>query len=397
MLCILTSQCCDCTMAADIKMLILKGEDVNLVDQIIVGDLNFTKDNISTIYSKITIQDSKILGSMDFRRLIFKKSINFENTTFLKKPSFSSVRFMDSVSFSNSKFELGALFQNGKFEKDLRLDWATFNNSPDFSGVQFGKNASFIGTNFNTKPTFEGASFNGNSSFNSAHFLRGANFLSAKFSRNAFFNDAFFGDEFTLRGSDFNGTISFEGSKINDVAYLSDIRLAGNLNISNMRFHKLYFQNIVFADSARVFLDRSEFDTLIVDWDILKSYLNYDRDIYSALIDNFKKQGNFNAADDCYYQLRKLDKNNANIFWDWAYGYGVKPLRALTWCFIIIFLAAIVYMIYYKLATKGGKFEFMEALILSASVFILIHSIEKRDPRKLKFLFLLEAFSGCFF
>ena len=394
----------------EIKNLILNGKDVCFIKETIVGDLNFKREGLDTISSKIVLHDCRILGEMDFGKLAFNKSVDIENTTFFKRLIFSNARFDDDVRFSKSTFKEDVYFDNSIFKKSSEFGFTVFNGFAHFSGAHFCKDASFSAANFDIVATFEQTNFDEGSSFSSAVFRKNANFLESEFKKGVLFDGAIFGNEFTIRGSKFNDTANFDGSNIINVAYLSDTDLKGNLSMSNIKAHRLYLQNIKFSDSSRVLLDRSEFDSLFVDWDIFKKYLVYNKYTYSALINNFRMQGDFDSADDCYYQMRKMDVKNANIFWDLVYGYGVKPLKALFCCCVIIIVAAIIYFVYYSYvkkiyelkAKKFGKFyaffyALLDALVLSVSVFILIHSSEKDDPTPLKCLILLEALLGWIF
>ncbi len=100
----------------------------------------------------------------------------------------------------------------------------------------------------------------------------------------------------------------------------------------------------------------------------LVNNLAYDETAYLLLVDNFKKLGFFEDADECYYFYRKnyLIKNPITRFFDlfarFSFGYGVRPARPLIWSAIIILLSGLFFQEYLSMSLA-------EAFFLSATAF----------------------------
>jgi hypothetical protein len=89
-----------------------------------------------------------------------------------------------------------------------------------------------------------------------------------------------------------------------------------------------------------------------LSWDQIKDHFVYDDIAYLSLVKNFKELGNFEDADDCYFQFRSESQDKkpwshsskySDILSKLAFGYGVHPEYALSWMFILILVFTGIY------------------------------------------------------
>lgn len=89
---------------------------------------------------------------------------------------------------------------------------------------------------------------------------------------------------------------------------------------------------------------------LLIRWSSLEDKLVFNETTYTHLIDNFKKSGYFNDANDCYYYFREKNSGNLKDFGYWldtlywlTSGYGVKYIRPIISFLVILGIFAIIY------------------------------------------------------
>ncbi len=372
----------------EIMKAIENGSSVNFTGYIIEGDLDITRRYIpqKKISSKIIIANCQILGKVNFRKWIFEKDFSFFNTSITKEASFYSVQFNEAADFRDTKFLGGANFDKSIFLNRTDFGHAQFNVKSTFQAAQFVEVAFFGGADFDVASNaakFETTRFEEDAIFGHANFPSGPYFQAATFFKNASFDYAHFGEESSFRGALFNGIANFDHAKINDTMVLSDIQLADNLNLTYMQIHRIDIKNVRFNNKSKIFLDESEFDKLVADWNSIKPHLNYDRNVYSVLFDNFRKQGDYSSADDCYYELRANDKLSKNIFLDFVYGYGVKPQKALFACLALVAIFGLIYWIFYNS-------NIIQAFYLSLLIFVSHFSFDSKIRGGWIYLFLFE-------
>ncbi|MBE9595154.1 MAG: hypothetical protein IMF19_16940 [Proteobacteria bacterium] len=190
-----------------------------------------------------------------------------------------------------------------------------------------------------------------------------------------------------------------------------------------MEHTKIYKMLIraVFGDKSKILLKDSDYTKLNVRWNDIKDYLEYDGASYLALVKNFKNLEQFDDADDCYYQYRKIKQAKKKLYskkegWNWSKpidilawlscGYGVRPSYTILFGVLLIFIFGFLFWIL-NFIGDFSLFEithanlsdvisllilsFFNALYLSARVFILG---DWRDLHGLySYVALIEAFS----
>jgi uncharacterized protein YjbI with pentapeptide repeats len=398
---LLYADCCssmEIIYADFINNKIREGLPVNIDEKIIVGNLRPTGDPIRQAISQICITNSEIRGNLNFNKVNFSENIIISNTSIIRGVDFSYARFNKKADFSDSRFEGPANFDDCEFMCEANFPSAKFGSSATFSRTQLNE-ADFQNSQFRGIAIFERTTFHEKPNFGFTKFFSTTNFISAIFKDGASINNAEFERGFNFRNASLNGTrtIYFDQTVIRDTGILTGATLVGYLNLTNMNIQRIDLRNLNFAKNAIIFLKGTQFDSIILDFNLAKNYLNYDREVFSALVDNFKNQGDFIAANECYYQLRSLDKNNMNIldyFKKYSYGYGVKPLRALICCVLIVISFAVYFFsLYYQLKWE----KCFDALYDSLLIFVLHQPHDLASSKRLRIAIFLEAILGWLF
>ena len=94
--------------AEDVLKHIENGDDVNLTNCRIIGELNLSEIELKTvpitdlriITSNISIEDSKFENKLDFSNVQFNNTVSFKRTFFKNSADFSYMNFNNSALFS---------------------------------------------------------------------------------------------------------------------------------------------------------------------------------------------------------------------------------------------------------------------------------------------------------
>ena len=317
-------------LASEILAKIQMGEPVEYDHVIVKGDLDLSglclpvkhinrtifeiefidlTETLNVIASPIKISDSVFDGFVSFGNAVFTE-INFHGSNFTKNADFKGVTFSGEFDLGSATFTKDADFRRATFSgndlfQEAMADFskAIFRGYADFNGAIFSENAGFECATFSEDADFSNAIFNKIAVFKGATFGRDAAFIGATFSRDANFQEAAFSGDTNFRKAMFNAKTNFIGS----------------------RFSKYFF-----------------------GWTDVKNKFYCDEAAYLSLIKNFKDNGQFNDADDCYYQYR-FTKMFSNIQYDVPgfisdvlsliiFGYGVKLMMTFFLALFIIFI-----------------------------------------------------------
>lgn len=357
-------------------------------------------------------------GSAYFDRAIFLGDANFVGVTFSELAGFNGAAFcmgadfskaisnginipsillspeiIDGIDFTGANFNEsatfeGVVFKSAKFNKAKFSDFTNFNGAHfddgDFSGAAFN-HANFRGSSLN-KARFE------ESIFNYAEFpevnsgdvdFSGAKFGNADFNGATFYNVNFNGADFSsATNMDFSFAVNFAGARFIKHANFNGTKF-DNVDFSRATFSDADFSEV--AIGKNVDLKKSEFAGYFLGWDNIKKAIIYDDTVYLGLIKNFKEHGQFNEADDCYFQYRfeKLQHNAKNNWFKWnntlkfpkdmllflwdilslsVFGYGVKWEYTIGFALIIIS----IFGLWFSRYMDGDLFK-----ALSISAFVL--------------------------
>jgi len=311
--------------------------------------------------------------------LIVSSSIRIEDSNINGNISFGNAIFSNNVDLSGSYFNGTANFNSSDFNGYADFEWSAFKGDADFWYPAFNRDANFGGSDFNGDANFGDSAFNGTANFLGSAFNRDANFWYSVFNGTADFKGSAFKGDADFKGSDFNGTVYFWNSafnisdflsvEFNKQAYFVDANFSNSTSFNSSRFKEdALFEGAVF--DGPLYLTRAKYDRLYIRWKNIKE-LGYDDAAYLALLENFKKLGYVEDYDACYYEYRRLHRDQP---WsgryhalhpseEWLrkkidlglqafYGYGKKPLWPLLWSAGTILLFGLIWR---RAGVDGGK------------------------------------------
>lgn len=403
--------CCHCACAEvngqmeqidakDVKKMIEKNQELKPSAYNISGNLELS--NI-IIKCPINISNSIIRGDVNFSGVTFEEEVNFKNTTFKKEAKFSQAdgmpsifergvrfdfaKFNEEATFTKGNLKVEASFKNVTFMKGANFGSVSFSSGSDFNNVLFNGNARFAYSIFNKTADhyFTQSMFNGYANFDHVIFDGDTYFDRILFSQNVYFRGTIFNDGSNFQKTQFDGDTSFNGAQFKgNTDFSSGVQFKGicdfygtqfekeadfsggaqfgrSANFANAKFNITRFNYAHFNEDAifqgatfknnKLNLSGITFNRLFCRWNYLKNKLEYDEGAYLPLIENYKKLGYFDDANDCYYELRtEMAIRRSSIrdmlfdrLLDLSYGYGVKPWNAVYWSFGVIIILGFYY------------------------------------------------------
>lgn len=397
--------------ASEILATIEKGQPVEYRNIIIDGDLNLSEKivhylsitdsriegqvnfNGSAFTDAVNFSSCEFTGQSHFREVVFKKGVNLSFVDFSNFADFSDAKFDRIVVFEGSQFNGNADFDDTQFKGSAYFDGSKFNGDANFDHAQFGGRAYFDGSKFNGDANFDRAEFEGSAYFSESRFNGSADFLYTRFNDRAKFEETHFREDTDFEDSQFNEDADFWDSQFKDNADFSGIKFNGSADFRDARFEgfatfdeshfykssifkmttflkrasfvdsyfsdNAFFEGANFGGDCRLHIVRPHLKNLYLRWDSISHCLVFDEETYLFLIENYKRLGWLDDADDCYYQYRselrgQLLPNEIilqpleysfSIMSDWFFGYGMKPDRPLISSAIFIVVFAIVWRI----------------------------------------------------
>jgi hypothetical protein len=290
-------------LASDVRARIEAGQQVEFDNCVVIGDLNLSA--------------LKIDNPLHFTNTLFLGKVDCVNTTFNSDVDFLGATFNKMTDFRYTNFRGFALFGGGQFNGKAYFRWAKFNSRTWFNITKFNSTVSFCGSKFNSGAYFSGSTFR-----------EDAEFYDCKFNGLSRFDGVRFNGDADFRWAEFSPSTDFSESMFNEYAYFDNCGFSGDLKLSRARYNMLYIR-----------------------WRDINN-LVYDDGAYLSLIDNFKKLGYFDDADNCYYQYRdrRYDQNSGlSKLTDYisrvSCGYGVKWFNTIKTGLFILILFGIVYFL----------------------------------------------------
>lgn len=317
----------------------------------------------SVFYEAMSIENAIFEGDASFRDVQFPGEFQFRDVQFYEMPFFERTNFsindpyrmmmyFDKIDFRNGCCFRDAIFDSVGFT-DVKssglissFDKTHFNGDLQFSGLLIDSIASFKDAWFNGMVTLDNTEFNKRVEFNRADFLGDVSFEGAQFD-----------DNLNLRKSNFSRNISFDDAIINGDIFCEDINFTKGLSNNGQPGH--------------MSMNGTGYSRIFINWkDIDEGFLLFDANAYLLLIDNFKKLGRVNEANDCYYEYKRSNSRNLEGLYSladayyWVFcGYGVRPEWALYWAiFLIVSLG-----FYFR---KNDGMNLISALVFSITIFI---------------------------
>ena len=351
--------------AQEILDKIERGEPVEYDHVIVEGDLDLGRLELpdehsnKTIMGDLFIAENKPLvsSSIKISDAIINGHISFINTIFSNPVCFTASTFNGNAHFMGSTFNMGAYFYESAFRSDADFGNSVFNDTAFFWESKFNSTAYFWNSVFIGDAIFKLSAFNGN-----AHFTLSAFKSEADFSYSAFKGNAYF------MGSTFNIS-NFYSAEFNQEASFMDSDFSNFTMFGGSHFKEDAFFEGAFFDGP-LFLTYSRYDRLFIRWKNI-NYLEYNESAYLTLLENFRKLGYLEDYDACYYEYRRLHRDQP---WsgryhalhpaeEWLrkkidlglqafYGYGKKPIWPLLWSAGTILLFGLIWR---RAGVDGGR------------------------------------------
>ncbi|MCU0637474.1 MAG: pentapeptide repeat-containing protein [Methanothrix sp.] len=363
--------------AQEILDKIERGEPVEYHHVIVEGDLDLGKLDLPKIKMERTSYEI-IKLDLDENANKVSSSIRMNDSEINGSVFLSNSIFMDHVDFRGSFFNGNAYFNFSSFNGTTSFEDSSFNGTADFKHSTFNNDALFGGSTFNKDAFFEYSDFNRNAYFYYSDFNSNAYFYYSDFSDRAFFRNSFFSGIVVFFGSAFKSHADFRGSafnlsdfsfaEFNKIVYFTEANFNNSARFNDSRFKEdALFEGALF--DGPLYLTRTKYDRLYIRWKNIKE-LGYDDAAYLALLENFKKLGYVEDYDACYYEYRRLHRDqpwcgryHAMHPWEewlrkridlglqYFYGYGKKPIWPLLWSAATILLFGLIWR---KAGVDGG-------------------------------------------
>jgi hypothetical protein len=323
--------------ASDILTYIEMGEDINLDNCSIVGELTASKlktvpnplyyylvnlDSNNNLYissgnrkplhvieSNITIRNTIFERNVDLSYVLFKNSTFFEGSTFNNSANFKGSIFNNSAYFEKVKFNNSANFEGSTFNNSADFFESTFENSTAyavFTKSTFNNSANFGAVVFNNSPNFRKATFKDSAYFEDSKFDNATYFPASTFEKGACFSGSIFNDSADFRGSTFNDSADFFGSTFNDFAdfdgstfnsaYFYESTFNNPADFHGSTFNSAYFYESTFNNSADFH------GSIFNDSDFGKSTFNYFVDFSLSVFNNFTDFREAAFKDSTYFE-----------------------------------------------------------------------------------------------
>jgi uncharacterized protein YjbI with pentapeptide repeats len=325
------------------------------------------------------IEDANFLNSqfnaINFNGSKFMNSSIFDYSKFTGRTIFENANFINGTSMNNCVFHDYATFQNATFYNDAKFNKATFNDDCIFRYVKYGMRhgvGAFNLANFRKTADFENSFFGGDANFFNASFNKDAKFSFSNFSMKANFEESDFRGYANFGRSIFHRDALFRKARFREADFLRS-QFMENADFSDAQFDKeAFFEESEFHGVLN--LNKAKYDKLYIRMSDVNE-LKFNETAYKSMIENFKKLGFFDDANDCYYRFmiaygyKKLPglhyivaldnkilyswKNSRNVpttplgglflsfyyLFSWTlYGFGTRPEFTLIWSIILMLI-----------------------------------------------------------
>jgi hypothetical protein len=134
-------------------------------------------------------------------------------------------------------------------------------------------------------------------------------------------------------------------------AEFEDSRFEGDFFLYGSTISYMKLNGTTFGESSSVHLNNTEIEGFVIPWRTMEDHLVFRDEVYMGLVENYKRLGWFQDADDCYYHYRKLAQERKEIGWSKAIdylawlscGYGVRPDYTVAWSISTILVFGVVF------------------------------------------------------
>jgi uncharacterized protein YjbI with pentapeptide repeats len=340
----------------------------------------------STFHDQLFFSYCYFLNFVDFEMDTFNQDLDFSPTDLIQKFSnniYSRRHFLlvqhtlalaEGRDWKCTFFRKGVSFWHSIFRNYANLSATAFHGVANFEGTNFDTHADFIGTTFGAPAIFLDATFGGFAVFAGSTFDTIAVFENATFHDDAFFEIDTFGGEADFRDAGFDTNVYFDGAVFRGKVSFLEATFGGDVKLSEMRF--------------------TEID---ISWKQLDGHLTCDVLTSYKLMKYFEEQRQLENADGVYLFLKDQERIEKKWYIEYpeywfiqqTCGYGVKPLRTLIVCGLVIILFSALYTKSnaikeiekelghqrrrkrFRIVRKGFRKRFYDALYFSVHTFII--------------------------
>jgi len=337
--------------AAEILDEIQEGKAIERHHLRIVGSLDL-RELEGPLRFPISIIDCEIQDLVWMEGAIFEAPVSFEETVFENMVLFSEARFNDSADFSFATFEDTVFFDSAAFGEEAEFCGTRFGRDAYFSNAIFSETCDFNFTRFAEEYVlFDNVRFLGDAHFEDAEFGRWTNFYGSRFYEDADFLLATFPGRSFIANVTFEGDAKFASVEFMSFAEFEDSRFEGDFFLYGSTISYMKLNGTTFGENSRVHLNNTEIEGFVIPWRTMEDHLVFRDEVYMGLVENYKRLGWFQDADDCYYHYRKLAQERKDLGWSKAIdylawlscGYGVRPDYTLAWSLSIVLVFGIIF------------------------------------------------------
>ena len=309
---------------------------------------------------------AQFAGDLTLSKSLSRKHTSFKQTVFAGIADFSKSQFKQTTSFIEAQFSI-ADFSNAHFAADTYFERATFGGKADFRDAFFSGIAALKQTRWHGAATFAGARFQQRTRFWQAHFSAAVDFDNARTRDEISFKQTRFSGPATFRHitfvhparftrAVFQQSVSFADSRFKKTADFTGARFAADLDLNayfksalDLRYSRGPSLDLLppfgersavnpdstFTDTARIYLQRANFDHILFRWVQLTGRLasldSTGQDlgpVYDRLRHHLASEGYVADARACFaasmnHRLQYLD-------WSQVEWHGLQFLRLST-------------------------------------------------------------------
>ena len=318
------------------------------------------------------------------------------------------------------RFEAEVNFSKCIFENSLSVEESVFAGPVNAVAMKVGRGATLQRAVFRSAANFEqieitgmlmagGVSFEhagGSADFNSMKAGGNVYFTNAVFAGAAHFQFSHITDNLKFDGARFTNALalaSFEGVKVDASASFARVSFAGYVSFKDGHFNTLDLTDAVWPDrdyGEWLWLNGMAYQRVIAgaekdSWSNLLQLVDraahrsaYSTDIYSGLVDFYRREGYPRQANQFFIAQKRREREEVlqgvqwcwSLFLDWFVGYGRSPERALFWSTSVVLLGVVVFRPHrMEPRTTNLKADHYSALWYSIDLFLPLIKLQDAE------------------
>jgi hypothetical protein len=303
----------------------------------------------------LTLSQSTSRKHTSFKKAVFAGAADFSNNQFKQTTSFIEAHFA-ATSFANTHFAADTYFERANFGKDADFRDAFFEGIAAFKETQWHGATYFGGARFQQRTRFWQARFDGPVDFDNARSRGEISFKQAVFAGPTTFRHITFVHPARFTRATFRQSVSFADSRFKKAAEFTGARFEADLDLNayfksvlDLRYSRGPSLNLLppfgeratvnpdstFTDTARVYLQRANFEHMLFRWQQLagrlasKDSTGHDLGfVYDGLRHHLASKGLSTDARVCF--AASMDHRLQTLNWREAEWHWLQLLRLST-------------------------------------------------------------------